>query len=189
VMTRTIITQARFGCGPGRTLVAGRCVARTTIRHARRAIRRDMKSNSRAKGYTARTILKFSKGPEAGPFTCRSQQASDAIKRPSDRKKRGDPPTAEWTPTKMAKMLPQLVEAKDHKLRNVASSFDECFLAIVTDEPGIDEWLSRDAAEETRPVSPCYVTERRAGAKNKPAGFWCRRAISNRKLDQNSAGR
>lgn len=34
------ITQARFGCGPGRTLVAGRCVARTTIRHTRRAIRR-----------------------------------------------------------------------------------------------------------------------------------------------------
>ena len=33
------ITQVRFGCGPGRTLVAGRCVARTTIRHTRRAIR------------------------------------------------------------------------------------------------------------------------------------------------------
>jgi hypothetical protein len=35
-----VITQARFGCGPGRTLVAGRCVARTTIRHTRRVIRR-----------------------------------------------------------------------------------------------------------------------------------------------------
>jgi hypothetical protein len=35
-----MITQARFGCGPGRTLVAGRCVARTTIRHTRRVIRR-----------------------------------------------------------------------------------------------------------------------------------------------------
>jgi hypothetical protein len=35
-----MITQVRFGCGPGRTLVAGRCVARTTIRHTRRAIRR-----------------------------------------------------------------------------------------------------------------------------------------------------
>jgi hypothetical protein len=34
------ITQVRFACGPGRTLVAGRCVARTTIRHTRRAIRR-----------------------------------------------------------------------------------------------------------------------------------------------------
>ena len=34
------ITQVRFGCGPGRTVVAGRCVARTTIRHTRRAIRR-----------------------------------------------------------------------------------------------------------------------------------------------------
>jgi hypothetical protein len=35
-----MITQARFGCGPSRTLVAGRCVARTTIRHTRRVIRR-----------------------------------------------------------------------------------------------------------------------------------------------------
>ena len=35
-----IISQVRFGCGPGRTLVAGRCVARTTIRHTRRVIRR-----------------------------------------------------------------------------------------------------------------------------------------------------
>ena len=31
---------ARFGCGPGRTVVAGHCVARTTIRHTRRVIRR-----------------------------------------------------------------------------------------------------------------------------------------------------
>ena len=35
-----MITQVRFGCGPGRTLVAGHCVARTTIRHTRRAVRR-----------------------------------------------------------------------------------------------------------------------------------------------------
>jgi hypothetical protein len=35
-----MITQARLGCGPGRTRVAGVCVARTTIRHTRRAIRR-----------------------------------------------------------------------------------------------------------------------------------------------------
>jgi hypothetical protein len=34
------IMQVRFACGPGRTLVAGHCVARTTIRHTRRAIRR-----------------------------------------------------------------------------------------------------------------------------------------------------
>ena len=38
-----MITQARFGCGPGRTLVAGRCVARTTIRHTRRVIRRGLR--------------------------------------------------------------------------------------------------------------------------------------------------
>jgi len=35
-----MITQVRFGCGAGRTLVAGHCVARTTIRHTRRVIRR-----------------------------------------------------------------------------------------------------------------------------------------------------
>ena len=35
-----MITQVRFGCGPGRTRVAGVCVARTTIRHTRRAYRR-----------------------------------------------------------------------------------------------------------------------------------------------------
>ena len=34
-----MITQVRFGCGPGRTRVAGVCVARTTIRHTRRAYR------------------------------------------------------------------------------------------------------------------------------------------------------
>jgi len=34
-----IITQVAWGCGPGRTRVAGVCVARTTIRHARRCAR------------------------------------------------------------------------------------------------------------------------------------------------------
>jgi hypothetical protein len=35
-----MITQVRLGCGPGRTRVAGVCVARTTIRHTRRMARR-----------------------------------------------------------------------------------------------------------------------------------------------------
>jgi hypothetical protein len=35
-----VITQARFGCGAGRTMVNGVCVARTTVRHTRRAVRR-----------------------------------------------------------------------------------------------------------------------------------------------------
>ena len=35
-----MITQVRYACGPGRTIVAGHCVARTTIRHTRRVIRR-----------------------------------------------------------------------------------------------------------------------------------------------------
>jgi hypothetical protein len=35
-----MITQVAYNCGPGRTRVAGACVARTTIRHARRCVRR-----------------------------------------------------------------------------------------------------------------------------------------------------
>ena len=35
-----IITQVAFGCGPFRTRVGGVCVARTTIRHVRREVRR-----------------------------------------------------------------------------------------------------------------------------------------------------
>jgi hypothetical protein len=36
----SIMTQVAAGCGPGRTMVNGVCVARTTIRHTRRAARR-----------------------------------------------------------------------------------------------------------------------------------------------------
>lgn len=35
-----IMTQVAYGCGPGRTRRGGFCVARTTVRHARRAVRR-----------------------------------------------------------------------------------------------------------------------------------------------------
>jgi hypothetical protein len=35
-----MITPVRLGCGPGRTRVEGICVARTTIRQTRRAVRR-----------------------------------------------------------------------------------------------------------------------------------------------------
>src|SRR5262249_33168691 len=35
-----MITQRRPACGPGRTRVGGVCVARTTIRHVRRGVRR-----------------------------------------------------------------------------------------------------------------------------------------------------
>jgi hypothetical protein len=34
-----MVTQVAFGCGPGRTSVNGVCVARTTIRQARRCLR------------------------------------------------------------------------------------------------------------------------------------------------------
>jgi hypothetical protein len=36
----SMITQVAFGCGPGKTMVNGVCVARTTIRQTRRAVRR-----------------------------------------------------------------------------------------------------------------------------------------------------
>jgi len=35
-----MVTQVAVGCGVGRTRVNGMCVARTTVRHARRAVRR-----------------------------------------------------------------------------------------------------------------------------------------------------
>ena len=35
-----MITQVALACGVGRTRVNGVCVARTTVRHARRAVRR-----------------------------------------------------------------------------------------------------------------------------------------------------
>ena len=35
-----MVTQIREGCGVGRVRRAGVCVARTTVRHARRAVRR-----------------------------------------------------------------------------------------------------------------------------------------------------
>lgn len=40
VQSDHMITQVAVGCGPGRTLVNGVCVARTTIRQTRRAVRR-----------------------------------------------------------------------------------------------------------------------------------------------------
>ena len=35
-----MVTQVAVGCGPGRTRIDGVCVARTTVRHTRRAVRR-----------------------------------------------------------------------------------------------------------------------------------------------------
>ena len=35
-----MVTQVRAACGAGRTRVNGVCVARTTVRHTRRAVRR-----------------------------------------------------------------------------------------------------------------------------------------------------
>jgi hypothetical protein len=35
-----MITKVAAACGPGRTRINGVCVARTTVRHTRRAVRR-----------------------------------------------------------------------------------------------------------------------------------------------------
>jgi hypothetical protein len=35
-----IVTEIAYGCGPGRTRINGVCVARTTVRQTRRAVRR-----------------------------------------------------------------------------------------------------------------------------------------------------
>jgi hypothetical protein len=40
-----MITRVAVGCGAGRTRVNGVCVARTTIRHTRRAVRRCLRWN------------------------------------------------------------------------------------------------------------------------------------------------
>jgi hypothetical protein len=36
----SMVMQVAAACGPGRTRVSGVCVARTTVRHTRRAVRR-----------------------------------------------------------------------------------------------------------------------------------------------------
>ena len=41
-----LITQVAAGCGPGRTMVNGVCVARTTIRQTRRDVRRCVRWNA-----------------------------------------------------------------------------------------------------------------------------------------------
>jgi len=43
----SMITRVAAACGPGRTRVNGVCVARTTIRHTRRAARRCVRWNGR----------------------------------------------------------------------------------------------------------------------------------------------
>ena len=42
----SMITPIAAGCGPGRTMVDGVCVARTTIRQTRREVRRCLRWNA-----------------------------------------------------------------------------------------------------------------------------------------------
>jgi len=41
-----MVTQVAYACGPGRTRVGGICVARTTIRHERRMVRRCLRRHA-----------------------------------------------------------------------------------------------------------------------------------------------
>jgi len=41
-----MMTEVAYGCGPFRTRVAGRCVARTTVRQTRREVRRCLRWRS-----------------------------------------------------------------------------------------------------------------------------------------------
>jgi hypothetical protein len=41
-----MVTEIAVGCGMGRTRIDGVCVARTTVRHARRAVRRCVRWNA-----------------------------------------------------------------------------------------------------------------------------------------------
>ncbi|PPQ18042.1 hypothetical protein CV770_18065 [Bradyrhizobium sp. AC87j1] len=40
IQPESMITPVAAACGPGRTRINGICVARTTVRHTRRAVRR-----------------------------------------------------------------------------------------------------------------------------------------------------
>jgi len=79
----------------------------------------------------------------------------DTIKRHRYRKKRGEPPAfdfAVWTPGRIAEALFALIGTKDHKLRNASDRFDELLVAIVTDEPAIDQWIARAGVSQCRPT-------------------------------------
>jgi hypothetical protein len=48
VVSDGMLKQVAVGCGMGRTRINGMCVARTTVRHARRAVRRCVRWNGGA---------------------------------------------------------------------------------------------------------------------------------------------
>jgi hypothetical protein len=78
-----------------------------------------------------------------------------AVERHHYRKERGEPPVldfAKWTQTTIAEALSRMIGGKDYKLRNASDRFDELLLAIITDDPAIDEWLARAAVSQCRPT-------------------------------------
>jgi len=48
----SLVSEVAVGCGMGRTRIGGVCVARTTVRHTRRAVRRCLRyAGGRCVGY------------------------------------------------------------------------------------------------------------------------------------------
>jgi hypothetical protein len=71
-------------------------------------------------------------------------------------KKRGLPISYEWapwTPASIATELSRIIAVKDSKLKKANGQFGRFLLAIVTDEPIIDEVIGRQAVIQSRAVA------------------------------------
>ena len=55
---------------------------------------------------------------------------------------------AQWSPESCSKKIAQIIERKDRQLKSVSFSLDKIILGIFTDEPIIDEAMSRNLANE-----------------------------------------
>lgn len=81
---------------------------------------------------------------------------SEAVARHRHRKKFGQEGVydwAQWTSSTVAKGLERTIAVKERKLAKVRDKFDELFLAIICDEPMIDEAGAREAIELCRPTA------------------------------------
>ena len=76
---------------------------------------------------------------------------SDAIERNVYRKQHGLPNTydwSEWDEPRLKNNLTRIINLKEHKLTKVTPHYDDLFLAIITDEPIINELLASRVVEQ-----------------------------------------
>lgn len=81
---------------------------------------------------------------------------SDFVERSRYRKNAGQKiiyDVADWSPERIAKELTRMVEVKDKKMTKTKGEYSDYFLAVVTDEPMIDEAMAREAIAICRPES------------------------------------